>query len=159
MLDVLLKDDNWFLPAAGVSLIATLILIVRARRRHISRGITATGACNLFFGLLIGILGSGHLFGVTTKAILGILPPGIHLWFAIPFGLALAGPAWWLALEVRGLLNDDVASAKKAVWLNVCLALVLASAGPAVVLATPAGVDLVLLMLRRRLRPPLASAS
>ncbi len=26
----------------------------------------------------------------------------IHLWFAIPFGLALAGPAWWLTIEVRG---------------------------------------------------------
>lgn len=152
MLEVLLKDDNWFLPAAGLSLTAAFALIVVARRRRISGWIAATGACNLFFGLLVGILGTGRLFGVTTKAVLGILPPVIHLWFAIPFGFALAVPASWLALQVGGLVKQDVVSTKRAIWLNVWLALVLASAGPAVVLAGLAGIDIVFLMLELRAR-------
>lgn len=149
-MDILLKDDNWFLPAALISLIAAIVLIIRVRRRQVAGRPTVTGACNLFFAMLIGILGSGHLFAVTTKAVLGTLPPEIHLWFAIPFGFALAGPAWWLAFEVRGLVKEDSASTKKSMWLNAWLALVLASAGPAVVLASLAGVDLLLLFLTRR---------
>lgn len=152
MLDVLLKDDNWFLPAAGVSLLAAVVLAIGARRRRVAGRIAATGACNLFFGLMLGILGTGHLFGVTTKVLLGILPPGIHLWFAIPFGFALAVPAWWLALEVRGLVRDDAVSTKRAIWLNAWLALVLASAGPAAVLASLAGVDAIFLTVGYRAR-------
>lgn len=156
MLDIVLKDDNWFLPAVVISLIAALVLIVGARRRQVPGRPTATGACNLFFAALIGILGVGHLFAVTTKTALGILPPQIHLWFAIPFGLALAGPAWWLALEVRGLVSEESASRRRSIWLNAWLALVLASAGPAVVLASFAGVDLLLLLLTRK--RPVATA-
>lgn len=153
MLEILLKDDNWFLPTAGVSLVAAVVLVIVARRRHIAGRIAATGACNLFFGLMIGILGIGHLFAVTTKTLLGILPPHIHLWFAIPFGLTLAGPAWWLTMEVRGLVKENSVSVKRAKWLNGWLALVLASQGIAVVLAVPAGVDLLLLFLWTRWRP------
>lgn len=148
MLDVLLKDDNWFLPAAAISLIAAIVLIMKVRRRQVAGRTAATGACNLFFGLLIGILGSGHLFAVTTKALLGILPAHIHIWFAILFGFALAGPGWWLAFEV-GVVREDFISARRAIWLNAWLALVLASAGPAVVLASFAGVDLSLLLWSR----------
>ena len=102
---------------------------------------------------MIGILGIGHLFAVTTKTLLGILPPHIHLWFAIPFGFALTVPAWWLTMEVRGLVRENSVSVKRAKWLNGWLALVLASQGVAVVLAVPAGVDLLLLFLWTRARP------
>jgi hypothetical protein len=153
MLNILLKDDNWFLPAALISLTAAVVLIIGARRRHVAGRATAAGASNLFFGVLIGILGSGHLFAVTTKSLLGILPRDIHLWLAIPFGMALAGPAWWLTLEVRGLVKADSVSRKRAIWLNAWLALVLASAGPAVVLASLACVDFLLLLWAGRPRP------
>ena len=152
MMDILLKEGTWFLVALLASLFSALVLIALERRRQVAKTPLAIGACNLFFGVLIGIAGIGHLFGVTTKAALGILPPNISLWFAIPFGFALAGPAWWLTFQTRGLVKEQSVSAKKATWLNVWLALVLASQGPAIVLAAPAGLNLLLLYLGARRR-------
>ncbi len=152
MIDILLKEETWLLFALGVSLFAAVVLIAVELRRQVARRTVATGACNLFFGVLIGIAGIGHLFGVTTKAVLGILPPNISLWFAIPFGFALAGPAWWLTFQTRGLVREHSISAKTATWLNVWLALVLASQGPAIALAAPAGLNLLLLYLSARRR-------
>lgn len=153
MIDILLKEGTWFLLALVLSLFAAAVLIALEHPRQAPRRTVATGACNLFFGVLIGIAGIGHLFGVTTKAVLGILPPNISLWFAIPFGFALAGPAWWLTFQTRGLVREDSHSAKTATWLNVWLLLVLASQGPAIVLGTPAGLNLLLLYLSARRRP------
>lgn len=156
MLDILLKEENWFLAALVLGLVGAMALVTAERRRQITSWTLATSACNLFFGVFIGIAGLGHLFAVTTKIALGTLPPDIRLWFAIPFGFALAGPAWWLASETRGLVRGNMTSARTATWLNVWLALVLASQGPAVVLAAPAGLDL--LLLHRSARAKRATA-
>ena len=156
MLEILLKDDNWFPAAAVISLIASAVVIIRARRRRAAAWTTATAACNLFFGLMIGILGIGHLFAVTTKTLLGILPPHIHLWFAIPFGFALTVPAWWLTIEAGHLLTRKASAIRNAMWLNASLAIVLASAGPSVALAVLAGVNMLLLLLSRRSKLPAA---
>lgn len=150
MLNILLNEDLWFPAAALIGLVATAVLIVKGWRRHVQGRVIAAAACSLFFGLLIGVLGIDHLFAVTTKALLGILPPGINLWFAIPFGVALAGPAWWLTLQVRSLLRADHVARKRALWLNAWLALVLASQGPAVVLAAPACAGIIHLLFSPR---------
>lgn len=54
------------------------------------------GAVILFFGLWVGIMGTGHLFAVTTKMILGILPPRIEPQHALSIGFAIAVPGWLL---------------------------------------------------------------
>lgn len=161
MLNILLNEDIWFPAAALIGLVATAVLIIQSRRRQVAGRAIAAAACSLFFGVLIGVLGIGHLFAVTTKASLGVLPAGINLWFAIPFGVALAGPAWWLTLQVRGLLRVDRVARKKALWLNAWLALVLASQGPAVVLAAPACAGIILLLFspRRPAECPIRSGS
>lgn len=149
MLEIVLNEDIWFPAAAVIALTAVVVLITRGRQRRVAARTIAIAACNLFFGFSIGILGIGHLVAVTAKAVLGILPEGIRLWFAIPFGVALAGPAWWLTLQVGRLLTDEHVARKRALWLNAWLILVLASQGPAIVLAAPAVAGIILLLSTR----------
>jgi hypothetical protein len=148
MLDLLLRESLWFFSATGVSVLSAIGLVVIGRRQHAPIGVAVTAALNLLFGLWIGIMGAGHLFAVTTKALLGILRPDINLWFAIPFGLAMAVPGWWLVGQVRALLRQNERSNSQAMWLNAWLALVLiVPAGPPA--ALPA-VNAILLLVRRR---------
>lgn len=157
MLNLLLRDGLWFFSATGIGLLSAIGLVVIGRREHVPTGVTITAALNLFFGVWIGIMGTGHLFAVTTKALLGALRPDINLWFAIPFGLAMAVPGWWLVGQVRALLRQNETSSSQAMWLNAWLALVLiVPAGPPA--ALPA-VNVILLLARRRRRRPLVRSA
>ncbi len=122
ILKALLADDNWFPVVTPICLLAVSIFVVLARIKGIPGRLIAVSALNLFFGLWIGIMGSGHLFGVTAKLLLGILPPAIRLWIALPFGFAIALPGWWLVTLVRGLMRGDAGARKRAVWINAWLA-------------------------------------
>ena len=143
MLDVFLKEEPWLLLATTLGLIAVLALIIRLRRQQLSTRATITSALNLFFGLWIGIMGAGHLFAVTSKSLLGTLPPNIHLWIAIPFGFAIAVPGWWLVASLRALARQENPARKRAMALNGWLGLVLVI--PAVPLVVLPAVNLALL--------------
>ena len=93
MLNLLLKEESWLLVATTSAVLAVVALVIQTRRRHAPPMIIIASALSLFWGLWIAIMGTGHLFAVTTKTTLGTLPPNIHLWFAIPFGFAMAIPA------------------------------------------------------------------
>ena len=135
MLEVLLKDENWFPVVTTVTAFVVITFLVIARRRRVPARWIIVGALNLFFGLWIGIMGTGHLFAVTTKMILGILPPNIHPWVALPFGFAIVVPGWWLTARIQRLVRGDTRTRKEAMWLNAWLAAVLVvPAGPLVVL-------------------------
>jgi hypothetical protein len=135
MLEVLLKDENWFPVVTPVTAFVAIAFLAIARRRRVPARWIIVGALNLFFGLWIGIMGTGHLFAVTTKMILGILPPNIHPWVALPFGLAIAIPGWWLAARIQRLVRGDTRTRKEAMWLNAWLAtLLVVPAWPLVVL-------------------------
>lgn len=154
---MLLRESLWFFSATEVSVLSAIGVVVIGRRQHAPTGVTITAALNLFFGVWIGIMGTGHLFAVTTKALLGVLRPDINLWFAIPFGLAMAVPGWWLVGQARALLRRNERSENQAMWLNAWLALVLIiPAGPPA--ALPA-VNVILLLARRRRRRPLVRSA
>lgn len=143
ILQALLADDNWFPVVTPICLLAVAVFVVLARRRRVPGRLIAVSALNLFFGLWIGIMGAGHLFGVTTKAALGVLPPNIRLWIAIPFGFAIAVPGWWLVLRVNSLLRSDRRAHREATWLNAWLAAALVV--PAWPLVVPPLINLVAL--------------
>ena len=106
-----------------------------------------TSALCLFWGLWIGIMGTGHLFAVTTKSVLGALPPKIHLWFAIPFGFAMAIPGWWLVANIGGLTREEQKPWKRAIALNAWLGLVVVTHGP---LPLVAALNVILLVSQAR---------
>ncbi len=134
ILDALLNDENWFPVVTPTSALVVLVFVAVARRRRVPARWIIAGALNLFFGLWIGSMGTGHLFAVTTKMILGILPPNIQPWVAIPFGFAMVVPGWWLTVRIRGLVRGDARTRKEAMWLNAWLVAVLAvPAGPLIV--------------------------
>ncbi len=86
-MDILLDEDAWVLVATATGLFAATVFVVKLRRRQVSTRTKVTSTLNLFLALWIGIMGTGHLFAVTAKSILGTLPPNIHqmdcdsLWF------------------------------------------------------------------------------
>lgn len=157
MVELILKEETWLLLTTSAGIIAALVALQRGWKRPIPRKLRAAAALSAFFGLAMGIGGVGHLIGVTTKLLLGTLPPNIHLWLAIPLGFALAVPGWWLLALVGRLHREDSAAKKKAIWLHSWLAAVLlVPAGP--LLVFPA-LSIVLLLLSGTPRPAAASAA
>lgn len=147
LLDVVLNEDLWFPAAAVVALLATAGLVLRHRAKRIARTATLVCGLNLFYGLLIGILGVGHLLAVSIKTAAGTLPASTSRWFIFPLGLALAVPAWWLAASVTGLCDRRRSVWRRAIALNAWLGvLLLPLAAP---LAVPAAVNAVVLWWRR----------
>jgi len=97
MLEMFLDDENWFPVVTPFTAFVALAFVAIACRQRVPAALIVGRALGVFFGLWIGIMGTGHLFAVTTKMILGILPPRIDPWFALPFGFAIAIPGWCLA--------------------------------------------------------------
>ncbi len=143
MLDLLLSDDAWALFAGISGLVAVGCLVAMTRARPIPVGRLIASSLNLFYGVAIGILGTGHLVAVGTKTLLGTLPPNIRLWFALPFGFAVAVPVWCLVASVARLTEAAPTARRRAMGFNAWLAVVLAV--PARPLAVFAAVNLILL--------------
>ena len=70
-LNVVLIEDLWFPMAAVIALIAVAGLILRYRSTGFSTTTKVACGMNLFYGVLIGIMGFGHLLAVTIKTIMG----------------------------------------------------------------------------------------
>jgi len=155
ILEALLADDNWFPVVTPICLLAVAVFVVVARRRRVPGRLVAVSALNLFFGLWIGIMGTGHLFGVTAKLLLGILPPAIRLWIAFPLGFAIAIPGWWLVTLVKRLTRGHAGARKQAGWINAWLAAVLLV--PAWPLVLPPLLNLAALIATRTKRPSAAA--
>ena len=139
LLDLVLNEDLWFAPAALIALAAMAFLIRRYRSGGISKRTTLTCGLNLFYGLLIGIMGVGHLLAVSIKTAMGTLPAGTNRWFIFPLGLALAVPAWWLVACVKGLRDQRRTIRRLAIALNLWLGALLLPLGSP--LAAPAAIN------------------
>ena len=82
---------------------------------------------NLFYGCMIGTMALGHLSAVTVKAVQGTLEGS--LWLLYPLGLALAGPAWWLAFRAGRYVNQQEQQSRRIVALNSWLGVYLVALG------------------------------
>jgi hypothetical protein len=109
MLEKLLDGKNWFPVVTPLTALVALAFVAIACRRRVRATLIVGGAFGVFVGLFIGILATGHVFAITTKMMLGILPLRIDPWFALPFGFAMAIPGYGLAwLGSRSLWSSDM---------------------------------------------------
>ena len=143
MLGLLLNEDLWFPAATAVALLVVMAFVFRQHRLNISKRIRVVFGLNLFYGLVVGIMGFGHLLAVTIKTFLGTLPTSTNPWFVFPLGFALAIPAWWLVISVGGIARNEKPARLKAIVFNVWLGIVLLV--PAWPLAIPAALNVLAL--------------
>jgi hypothetical protein len=114
MLETLLDGKNWFPVVIPLTAFVALAFVAFACRQRVPAPLIVGGAFGVFVGLSIGILATGHVFAITTKAMLGILPPRIDLWFALPFGFVLAIPGYGLAwLASRALWSSNTSGSTR----------------------------------------------
>lgn len=136
VLEAVLIEEAWFPVAALIALAAVAGLILRCRRNAVPTSVTVICALSLFYGILVGILGLGHLLAVAITTAMGT---STGRWFLFPLGFAIAVPAWWLVASVRGLREQKRSAWKRAIVLNAWLAVFLLPLGGP--LAAPAAVN------------------
>ncbi len=142
IVELILNESRWLFAALLMLTIAVAVVLVRLRG-PLGQGAIA-GAMSLFFGWLIGLMGSGHLLAVTIKLSQGTLEGSP--WRLYALGLSLAVPAWWMVLCAMN------AGRRKLVVLNVWLGATLLVLGlHNAPLAAPAALDLAYLYHSRRL--------
>ena len=92
--ELILTERNWMPAAMAIAFIAVAARL-RTDRHTVPNRLRTLRALTLFYGVMIGIMASGHLIAVSIKAAQGTLQGSP--WFLYTLGLALAVPAWWLA--------------------------------------------------------------
>ena len=125
--EIILTEGNWMPAAMAVAFIAVAARL-RADRHTASTRLGSLRALTLFYGVMIGIMASGHLIAVSIKAAQGTLQGSP--WFLYTLGLALAVPAWWLAAEARRAGLEDQRGLRRTVGINTWLGLALMAIGP-----------------------------
>ena len=147
MLEIVLNEDLWFPVGASVSIVVAVGYVIRQRTQGLTGRTKIIGGMNLFYGLLIGILGSGHLLAVAIKTSMGTLPLGSDLWFLVVLGLAIAVPGIWLVATVGTLVRNDAIGRRRTMVLNALLGAVLIV--PAAPLALFAVLNLIILAAKK----------
>ena len=125
--EIILTESNWMPAAMAVAFIAVAARL-RADRHTASNRLRTLRALTLFYGVMIGIMASGHLIAVSIKAAQGTLQGSP--WFLYTLGLSLAVPAWWLVAEALRTGLDDPSGLRRTVGLNAWLCVVLMAIGP-----------------------------
>ena len=125
--EIILTEGNW-MPAAMTIAFIGVAARLRADRYTASTGLRSFRALTRFYGVLIGIMASGHLIAVSLKAAQGTLQGSP--WFLYTLGLSLAVPAWWLAAEAGRAGLEDPGGLRRTVGLNGWLGLALMVIGP-----------------------------
>ena len=124
---VILTESNWMPAAMALAFIAVAVRL-RVDWRAVPAGLRILRALTLFYGVMIGIMASGHLIAVSIKAAQGTLQGSP--WFLYTLGLSLAVPAWWLAAEAVRARLEDSRGLRRTVGLNGWLGLALMVIGP-----------------------------
>jgi len=93
---LILNESRWLFAAMLVSMVAVGIAVARLRRSGLAGQRVIATAMSMFYGCLIGVMGSGHLLAVTIKLFQGNLDG--TPWPLYALGLVLALPSWWLVL-------------------------------------------------------------
>jgi hypothetical protein len=132
MIELVSNPSLWFHAAIVTAALATGVW---------RRGIDAAAAMNRFYGVVIVVMGIGHIVAVSLRLVLGTLSPTTSR-FAIPLGFLLACPAFWLAVRP--------ANGRMTLVLNGWLAGALIVLGASAPLAIHAVLNLVYAFRRRR---------
>ena len=125
--EIILTEGNW-MPAAMATAFIAVAARLRADWHTASNRLRTFRALTLFYGVMIGFMGSGHLIAVSIKTAQGTLQGSS--WFLYTLGLSLAVPAWWLAAEALRAGPEDPRGVRRMVGLNGWLGVALMAIGP-----------------------------
>ncbi|HJU41410.1 MAG TPA: hypothetical protein VJ691_01300 [Vicinamibacterales bacterium] len=140
-------EGNWLPLAMGSGFVAAGLLLFAIRNTAIPLRQRILATMNLFTGVMLLILGSGHLLAVTTKLLQGTLRGSAALFYVI--GIAVVTPAWFLVRHTRAIL--DSGAPRTTVQLNLWMAITLVVLGIVnLPLALPALYNLGYSLHRRR---------
>lgn len=127
MTELILTEQYWMPAAMAVAFIAVAARL-RADRHTASTRLRSFRALTLFYGVMIGIMGSGHLIAVSLKAAQGTLQGSPVFLYSL--GLSLAVPAWVLASMALRAGLEDPRGLRRTVGINTWLGLALMVFGP-----------------------------
>lgn len=115
-------EGNWLPMAMGAAFVATAVLLFWLRRTAVPLRRRILAVMNLFTGVMLLVMGFGHLLAVTTKILQGTLLRGSPLLF-YPIGIAVVAPAWFVIRHTRAILAADAArsTVKVNLWMAVTL--------------------------------------
>lgn len=124
---LVVDESKWLAVSMGLAALVTAALLYRYRRVDTPTRNRVLGAMNLFFGVTLGTMALGHFLAVSTKLATGTLRGSALVLY--PIGVAVALPAWWLALRARALLASKEALERGTQLLNAWLGLTLLAFG------------------------------
>ena len=120
----IIGEGNWLPLAMVIALAATGALWFTAGGGISSRQRTLA-AMNLFTGVMLLVMGCGHLLAVVTRQLQGTLRGSPLLFYAI--GIAIVMPAALLVRHTRAILATE--RALPTAWLHAWMAATLAALG------------------------------
>ena len=118
-------EGNWLPLAMGAAFIASGALLFAVKDSAIAPRRRILAVMNLFTGVMLTVMGSGHLLAVSTKLLQGTLRGSAALFYAI--GIAIVLPAWFIVGHTRAVLEAD--DARRTVTLNAWMAITLGVLG------------------------------
>ena len=149
ILQLLMDESKWLSAAMLLAASSTGAWALHLRgKRGWDRGATLA-AMNLFYGVMIGVMGMGHLLAVALAHGRGALAGSP--WVLYPLGLVLAVPALALVLGAGRLAAGEERWSKRTAALDAWLATALVALGVHnLPLAAPAALNLAYQFHRRR---------
>jgi hypothetical protein len=140
-------EGNWLPLAMGAGFLAAAVNWFTERPAGTPTRRRILAAMNLLTGVMLLVMGVGHLLAVTTKFSQGTLAGTVPLFYLI--GLAIVVPAWFLVRHTGAILTGE--DAATTVTLNAWMAATLAVLGLVnLPLAVPALCSIGYAMHRRR---------
>lgn len=112
-------EGNWLPIAMGAGFLAAGLLF--SRTHTLTPRTRVLAAMNLFTGVMLLIMGGGHLLAVTVKLLQGTLRGSALFFYAI--GIAIVVPAWFLLRHTQSILAGGGArqTARLNAWMAVTL--------------------------------------
>jgi len=149
LLDAILTESRWLAVAMAAATLGVALSFWRTRGSNRDRG-SVLSAMHLFYGLMIGVMGFGHLLAVSLELLLG---QGLRTTplLLYPIGLVLALPAGALALRGWRFRGRSDPSPRRAMALNGFVGLAVIALGPHnAPLAVPALLNILFGVVRQR---------
>ena len=152
MIELILEESKWFAFAMSTAMLGVALwLFLRRRSGPLEARPTVASALNLFYGIVIGLMGFGHLLAVALKIGMGSIESSVHPILLLLLGLILAVPGGWLAVVAARNDAESTPPSRRSWLLNAWLCTALLALGPQnLPLAAPAALNLAYAFHKRR---------
>lgn len=122
----IVSENKWLPLAMTAALVSVAVLVVRERGSDVPGTRLVMAAMNLFAGVMLATMGTGHVLAVSTKLMLGTLEGSPLILY--PIGIAVLVPSWLVIAHTRAILGATGAE-RKTTGLNAWLAVTLMALG------------------------------